>query len=122
MKKGDTFLMGNPGGRTKHLWIVIGDIAHRSGTGVAVNTSTDLCRTKGECPLTIGDHPWITENCAIAFGDALELNTRNKNHIQSGIGAGFIIIQKPASPELVSRIQAIAISTPSFPRTFLKYF
>jgi hypothetical protein len=70
MQRGDTFLMGNPGGRRKHLWMVIGDVPHPTGIGVAVNTSTDPRRTKGECPLTIGDHPWITENCAIAFGDA----------------------------------------------------
>jgi hypothetical protein len=122
MHKGDTFLMGNPGGRKKHLWIVIGDVPHPTGRGVAVNTSTDLSRTKGEWPLTIGDHPWITENCAIAFGDALELNSCNEDHIKAGIGAGFIIIQPPVTPELVLRIQTVAIGTLSFPRTFLKYF
>ena len=51
MRKGDTFLMGNPGGRKKHLWIVIGDIPNSQGLGVAVNVSSDLSRTKGECPL-----------------------------------------------------------------------
>jgi hypothetical protein len=122
MQKGETFLMGNPGGRKKHLWIVIGDTPHPPGSGVAVNVSTDLCRTKGECPLTIGDHPWITENCAISFGDALELNSGTELQIQAGIRAGFIIIERPASPQLVLRIQTIANSTRSFPRTFLKYF
>lgn len=90
MQKGDAFLMGNPGGRKKHLWIVIGSTLHPPGKGVAVNTSTDLNRTKGECPLTIGDHPWITENCAISFGDALELNSSNASHIKAGIDAGLI--------------------------------
>jgi hypothetical protein len=122
MKKGDAFLMGNPGGRKKHLWIVIGDTPHATGSGVAVNVSTDRSRTKGECPLTTGDHPWITEDCAIAFGDALELKAHAEGQFRSGIAAGFIVVQPPATPELVSRIQTVARPTSSFPRTLLKYF
>ena len=114
--------MGCPGGVIKHLWIVIGDKPHGDGIGVAVNASKDVNRTKGECPLKAGDHPWIDENCAITFGDALELTRQKREFIKMGIAAKIIIEQPDASPELIARIQSAATLSDNFPKTFLKYF
>lgn len=122
MKKGEAFLMGSPGGTKKHLWIVIGDKVLPTGTGVAINLSTDTNRTKGECPLTVGDHPWITENCAVSFGDALELSLQIENQIKMGIAVKFIVAQPVASPDLIARIQTIAATSSNFPKALLKYF
>jgi hypothetical protein len=71
MQKGDVFLMGNPGGHTKHPWIIISDLVKHGGCGLIVNLTSDKIRSGAECSLNVGDHPWIKNECWISFGDAL---------------------------------------------------
>jgi hypothetical protein len=88
MKLGDAFLMGSPGGSTKHLWILISNPAAHNGHGVIVNLTTNRERSGGECRLGVGDHQWLTSECWASFADAKLIAPDQWCNIQSGIRQG----------------------------------
>jgi hypothetical protein len=121
MRLGDAFLMGNPGGATKHLWIVISDPTAHGGNGLIVNVTTHKRRAGGECSLLPGDHPWVTQECWISFGDARVVAPNQWARIQTGIAQGIVLPQAPASSSVVARIVGAAKTSVAFAPDFLKY-
>lgn len=97
MDKGDSFVMGvlKTKVRKKHLWIVLSDIKKHNGFGVIVNISTDKDRTRQECPLACGEHPWLDEPISwVCYGDATLMTPSGWSTIETGIKNGFIIPQE----------------------------
>src|SRR5579863_714542 len=121
MQLGDTFLMGSPGGSTKHLWIVISNPAAHNGHGVVVNLTTDRERSGGECCLAVGDHQWLAGDCWVSYGDARLIAPTQWRNIQDGVNQKLIILQPPVSASVVARIVATAKVSTAFPPAFLKY-
>jgi hypothetical protein len=121
MKLGDAFLMGSPGGSTKHLWILISNPATHNDHGIIVNLTTDRGRSGGECCLVIGDHPWLTTDCWVSYGDARLIAPAQWRNIQYGVNQKLIILQPPVSASVVARIIAAAKGSTAFPPAFLKY-
>ena len=121
MQKGDVFLMGSPSAKTKHLWIVISDLAKHGGTGVIVNLTTDKSRSGTDCSLNVGDHPWITQECWVCFGDALCLTPDKWHKINQGIAGKLIVQQNPLGQAHLSRIISAAKVSKAFPTVHLKF-
>src|SRR5580700_10261769 len=108
MKLGDAFLMGSPGGSTKHLWILISDPTAHNGHGVIVNLTTNRERSGGECSLGVGDHQWLTHECWVSFADAKLIAPGQWRNIQSGMRQGILVAQPPVAPAVLARIVATA--------------
>jgi len=122
MDKGDWFLMGAPGGRKKHLWVVISDPKKYGGCGVIVNCSTDKIRAGGEFFLALGDHPWLTEPQSwVCFNDALLMTVRGWNEIQTGFDKGFILPTSKMSAVCLNKIITAARTSHFFHEPLLKY-
>ena len=121
MQRGDTFLMGNPHGRVKHLWIVISDSAKHGGTGVIVNLTTNKERSGDDCSLTAADHPWIDHQCWVCFGDALCLCPEKWKALKAGIPTKMIVPQATLAKNVVDRIVSEAKTSTSFPPICLRY-
>jgi len=120
MQQGDTFLMGNPGGRTKHLWMILSDPLKHGGAFVIVNlTSPDVAHST--CVLKFGEHPWLKYDSDVNFGDSLEITAKAANNITVGINSNTIIPQVPLSISVVQRIVAAAQLSPAFSRRLKIY-
>lgn len=78
--------MGNVGGKTKHLWVVISDTKKHNGCGVIVNISKNKKRTREECPLAAGEHPELDEPTSwVCYCDATLQTPNGWAEIQKGI-------------------------------------
>jgi hypothetical protein len=122
MDKGDCFLMGNPNGQTKHLWVVISDTKKHGGEGVIVNFTKNKDRAGGECFLSKGDHPWFTETHSWAcFIDAMLMTVAGWNQIKIGIGAGFIVAAATMPAPCLQKIIAAAKSSALLPSVLKPY-
>ena len=120
--QGDTFLMGSPGGKTKHLWIVLSDKAKHSGHVLAVNLTTDSARAGGECELNCGDHVWITEKSWVSFGDAKVFDLeKDAGLFSSGVNQGWIVPHSTMDTSMLARIVAAAKLSRAFPPVYLKF-
>jgi hypothetical protein len=122
MDKGDCFLMGSPGGQSKHLWVLISDPSRYSGCGVIVNLSKDQSRSGGECFICCGEHPWLTEPKSwVCFNDALLMTAAGWVEIQNGLKVGFIIPTNPMPPFCVERIVAAARISRLFHKRLIQF-
>jgi hypothetical protein len=120
MQKGDTFLMGSVGGKKKHLWILLSDLNKHQGTGIVVNLTTDKDRSGGECSLGVGDHPWLTEECWVSYGDAMCLPPDKWPKIQQGVKMGLIVPQPPLPRVCLEKVIAAAKVSKAFSSIFLE--
>lgn len=121
MQKGDVFLMGNPGGRTKHPWIILSDLSKHGGSGVIVNLTTDKDRSGTDCSLDVGDHPWITEESWVCFGDAQCLSPAKWHKISQGITSRIIVPQSALAETHLKKIISAAKVSKAFPAVCLKF-
>jgi hypothetical protein len=122
MNKGDAFLMGVPGGKKKHLFVVISDTKKHDGFGLIVNFSTDKIRSGGECPFVNGEHPFLTEPLSwVCFGDATLLSPDGWAKVQAGITRKTIVPQVPMSAPCLARIINAARISKAFPPVYLKF-
>jgi len=121
MHLGDAFLMGSPGGATKHLYIVISNPAAHREHGFIVNINTNKQRAGVECSLMCGDHPWVKQECWVSFGDARLVGPTQWAHIQTGIAQGIVVPQPPISLAVITKIVAAAKTSIAFPPSYLKY-
>ena len=113
--------MGNPGGTTKHLYIVISEPTSHGGHGLIVNITTNKQRAGGECSLLTGDHPWVTHECWVSFGDTRLVAPSQWAHIQAAIPQGIVVPQSRLSPTVLAKIIAAAKTSIAFPPSYLKY-
>ena len=121
MQLGDAFLMGNPRGRTKHLWVVISDPRKHCGDFIAVNFTTDQTRAERHCILAVGDHPWITETSYCSYGDALEIKQCKVGAFQAMKTIGGLVPQPPLSAGVLRRVRQGALVSMAFPPNLLAY-
>ena len=121
MQKGDTFLMGSVGGKKKHLWVLLSDLNKHHGTGVIVNLTTDKDRSGGDCSLCVGDHPWLTGECWVSYGDAMCLSSDKWPKIQQGIASGLIVPQESLAKVHLEKIISAAKVSKAFPSLFMKF-
>src|SRR2546425_12113246 len=122
MDKGECFLMGSPGGRTKHLWVVISDTKKHGGLGVIINFTTDKNRSGGECCFVKSDHPWLTEPQSWAcFGDAMLMTVQGWSDIEKGINHGFIVKAAKMNTALVNKIVEAAKTSNAFQPVLIQY-
>ena len=97
---GDTFILGPSG----HLWIVISDPAKNAGEFIMVNLTTNVFRAGTDCELNPGDHPWITDKCYVAFGDARKVSVKQEATIVALIQAGTIRSQHQMDTLVLQKI------------------
>jgi hypothetical protein len=123
MQLGDTFLMPCPWSQAKilHLWIVISDPAKHGGIFVIVNLTTDRARSGSDCKLNKGDHPWVTEECFVSFGDALEITPSQEAMINQLIPSKTVILHDPLDEEVLLRIITAAKQSKALTLKYKKY-
>ena len=121
MQKGDTFLMGSVGGSKKHLWVLISDLNKHSGAGIIVNLTTNKDRSGGDCSLCQGDHPWLTEECWVSFGDALCLAPEQWKKIEQGIAIKLIVPREQLAKSHLEKIVSAAKVSKAFPSIYLRF-
>jgi hypothetical protein len=66
---GDTFIWCPPGQPREHLWIIISDPNCHNGKFVIINL-TDSSHGRYSFTLHIGQHPYISKDSDVNFGDA----------------------------------------------------
>jgi len=121
LKYGDTFLMAVPPNYDcPHLYCVISDPAIHGGIFHIVNLTTDLFRAGKDCVLEVGEHPWITKNSYVSFGDAMEITLDSARKIQALIGTK-VKLQQPLQPETLKKIKIAAATSKAFPIKFKRY-
>jgi hypothetical protein len=124
MEIGDSFWMGNPKGKTKHLWVVISDKHKHGGNCVAVNFTKDEIRACGECLTFQNEHSSLTEPKSwVTFGDALEITSgtyRKFSMLAALSPPGFAPANKAPLP-CVAKLIAGAKTSTAFPIIYLKY-
>jgi hypothetical protein len=68
VKIGDTFLRADS---DRHLWVVLSDPEKDPENVLLVNMTTWNATKERACILHTGDHPWITHETCINYGDAV---------------------------------------------------
>lgn len=123
MRLGDTFLMPCPwsGPKIPHLWIVISDPTKHNGAFVIVNLTTDLDRSGSDCTLNRGDHRWITQECFISFGDALEITPEKERMISQLVASKMVTLHESMADEVLARIIAAAKQSKALAPKYKKY-
>jgi len=86
-----------------HLYFVISDVTEHSDRVVIVNLTSWDDRADRTCVVDIGDHPFITHKSYINYRKANLTTTRKLDEAE---GKKMIFKDKPASQELLRRIQA----------------
>lgn len=116
---GECFLMGYPGGSTKHLHVVINDPPQHNDTAIVINCTHN--KSFGdELILTSVDHPWIDDDekpTWVAFMKAMRFDSRQQKRIQANYGT-YIIPEVPADKALVEKIVRAALESKYFPVDF----
>src|ERR1035438_3220113 len=109
MKLGDAFRRGTlPKIKVLHMWIVISDpAAHPDGSFVVVSVTMDDVRAGRECILQPGDHPWLTKESFVSFGDAELLTAKEGTDLVSRFGKG-VITESPLDSAILKRIVGAA--------------
>jgi hypothetical protein len=110
MKLGDTFLW-TPGRCKEHLYIVVSITKGDPPSAVIMNL-TGARGGAGACVLTPGDHPFITKNSDVNFGDAL---IKTVDFLDRIVASGEAISHATMKPELLLKIGSAGKSHPATP-------
>jgi hypothetical protein len=97
---GTTFLRTDS---DKHLWIVLSDPQKNPDRILLVNITTLDERKEKVCILKPGDHPWITHESCINYGDAVLTSLPKLLDAKDG---GALKLQDPLSEAVCRRILA----------------
>ena len=117
LQLGDTLIFA-PGG---HLWIVISDASKHAGTCIIVNLTTDLFRAGRDCELKRGDHPWITEQSYVSYGDARMVSPKEDAQIIALMANGTITRHHHMCTPIIEKIIAAARSSKAISPGLLVY-
>ena len=113
---GYTFLSIRPPYTTPHLHIVISPIIN--GKVLLVNITTLKHNSDHTCVLKVGDHPFLTHDSIINYGDAIDAEV---DLLKLSIRTKLFTPKAPVSEELLRRIQAGALKSTALPKKFIKY-
>ena len=113
---GFTFLSIRPSYTIPHLHIVISPIIN--GKVLLVNITSPKHDSDLTCVLKVGDHPFLTHDSVINYGDATDSEVEL---LKLSIRTKLITPKDPVSEELLKRIQAGALNSPALPQKFIKY-
>ena len=95
---GSTFLGGEP----EHLWFVISDTKHDEQLVLFVNMTSHSIYEDPACLLNPGDHPFVKHRSYINYAEA---RVSPKLHLIEAVEKGLLNPHRPASDELILRIQ-----------------
>lgn len=115
MNKGDGFLLRRSRDVDFHLHVVL-VAPTQTAKGVAVSLTTNKT-VSGECNLVKGDHPWITQECWVAYAYAIEIGL-NPAGLQDLKFRGLFREERPFEPSVVERITAHAKVSPALEQRF----
>ena len=109
MDAGTTFLLSAV---DIHLWIIISDPNLDAENVLIVNLTTLAPRKEQSCVLKVGDHPWIRHDTCVNYGDS-QVTTLDK--LVAAQNANALMIQSPASPDVLKRIHEGAMNSTKMP-------
>jgi hypothetical protein len=106
---GDTFWARNPNSNNpEHLFFVIATPAVNGRCFLLVNMTKRRVNSDTSCILTPGDHPCVTNESVIQYSAAI---CAKENQLQTVIQRGTFRPGPKASIDLITRIQASALSS-----------
>jgi len=100
VKLGATFLRVDS---DRHLWIILSDPEKSPDQVLLVNMTTLDERKESVCVLEAGDHPWITHQTCINYGDAVLTSLSKLLEAKDG---GAVKPQESLSEAVLKRILA----------------
>jgi hypothetical protein len=118
MNLGDCFTMQVPPSYSvPHLYFVISDPKLNAGTYYIVNITGDQLRAGRECVLQVGEHPWITKESFVSFGDTIEIAGPTVKMIDALIGTK-VVMQAPSSKATLAKIIAAGKISKAIPKAY----
>ena len=105
MEAGDTFIRGDA---DKHLWVILSDPKVDREKVLLVNLTTLDARKEKACILQPGDHPWITHDTCVNYGDSVVTTLANLNAAKDG---GAIKMHPRVSPIVLKKIRDSALES-----------
>src|SRR5205807_1810394 len=87
----------------RHLWIILSDPEKNPDQVLLVNLTTWDERKEKVCLLGPGDHPWVTHQTCINYGDAVLTSFAKLLEAKDG---GAVKLQEPLSEEILKRVLA----------------
>jgi hypothetical protein len=111
-----TWLSRNVHYDTKHLYIIISIIDKQRALFVNVTSKEE--NKDCTCTLVKGDHPFITHDSVINYGDAQDSLIYN---IEQAIETKLFTPHDPVSQALLKKIREGALISPAFPQKYLKH-
>lgn len=115
---GNTFLIPTPPNNKEHLFILIA-LEESSNTALLVNITSPKIGCDCSCGINVGEHPFLTYNSVINYGDARISPISNLEHC---LKKDIIKKHAPVSKALLKKIQDGALTSPDIPikcRNFL---
>ena len=109
---GDVYWLHRPSaGKTLHLYFVITTPVSPDSKILLVNATTKREGSDLSCELEPGDHPRITHESVIQYGEAFVITARDLERAEQKLPGHYKKVE-PASPSLIRRIQEAGLKSP----------
>jgi len=113
MKPGDTFITADPStARDTHLWVIVSDPAQDEDRIVILNLTTAAKHHDKTCILVVGDHPFITRESAVNYGQGYVLSRAT---LGAQLNRRRIENREPVTAAVLQRIRDGAGVSPHLP-------
>lgn len=106
---GNTLLIPTPPTNKKHLFIIIA-IEKGSDVALLVNIISATIACDNTCYVTIGEHPFVTHESVINYGDSRITPIAN---LEYNLNNGFFEKLTPVTRKLLRKIQDGALVSPA---------
>jgi hypothetical protein len=120
MQCGDTLLIPAPGmGVTPHLWILAMDPVTDTQLCIIVNVTTLRNSRDQTVVLRKGEHPFVTHDSAVFYGDAQIVDVRQ---LHADVAARTAQTRERCSPEVIRLVRDGLTASPFTPKKVLIFF
>ena len=117
MRAGETVLMPVPGVAVPHLWILVTEPSQDTNLGEFVSVNSLRGGKAQTVILRRGDHPYITKDSVVYFGDARLWDT---TLIDADLASGAIQGLEACSAGLLRLLQSGILNSPYTPNSILR--
>lgn len=113
MRPGDTFITTDPStARDTHLWVIVSDPDQDEDRIIILNLTTAAKHHDKTCVLVVGDHPFITRDSAIKYGQGYVVSRAT---LEAKLTARQIERRDPMSAPVLQKIRDGAATSPFLP-------
>jgi hypothetical protein len=114
---GDTFLLTRGTGDVSHLWVILWGPAGSADAFLAVYLTTLRSHSDRTCLLSVGDHPFIQHDTAVAYNAAVRWT---EAALQQQRADGILKVRAPMAQHVLDRIRQGFLESPRTPNAFVE--